>query len=120
MEVLICLALTPMAWLLYLVSEIMRSGTISLVQLGMAGLCSMVLFGLRGWGRWLCVVYDALMIAALAYQASQGQGAALPVVQGAAFALAGGSLFWPATRRAFGQAASQSEAGAIQGTPHSS
>lgn len=112
-QVLICLALTPLAWVLYLGSQIILSGTISLVQLGMAGLCSLVLFGLRGWGRWLCVVYDGLLVAALAYQVLQGQGSALVIAQGAAFALAGGALFWPATRQAFHQAARQPEAGTV-------
>lgn len=106
-QVLVCLALTPLAWILYLASQIILSGTISLVQLGMAGLCSLVLFGLRGWGRWLCVVYDGLLVAALAYQVGQGQGSALIITQGAAFALAGGVLFYPATIRAFQQPARQ-------------
>lgn len=112
-EVLICLALTPLAWILYLASQILLSGTISLVQLGMAGLCSLVLFSLRGWGRWLCVVYDGLLVAALVYQMGQGQGSALAITQGAAFILAAGALFWPATSRAFRQAAPQPEDGAF-------
>ena len=112
-EVLICLALTPLAWVLYLVSEIMLSGTISLVQLGMAGLCSLAVFSLRGWGRWLCVAYYALMVGALILQVSQGQGSPLVMVQGAAFVLAAGALFWPATRRAYRQATLQPEAGAV-------
>lgn len=112
-EVLICLALTPLAWVLYLAGQILLDGTISLVQLGMAGLCSLVLFSLRAWGRWLCVAYDVLLVTSLAYQVSQGQGSPLVMVQGAAFVLAAGALFWPATRRAFRQATLQPEAGAV-------
>ncbi|BEQ14967.1 hypothetical protein [Desulfoferula mesophila] len=114
-EVLICLALTPLAWAFYLVSEIMLSGTISLVQLGMAGLCSLAAFSLRGWGRWLCVAYDALMAGALVFQASQGQFPSLALLQGAAFVIAGGAVFWPATSRAYRQAADQADAGVVQG-----
>ncbi len=101
-EVLVCLALTPVAWIIYLASQIMADGTISLVQLGMAGLCSLVVFGLKGWGRWLCVVYDLLLVGLLAYQANTGTGGVpIPLFQAVAFALAGAALFWPATTRAF-------------------
>ena len=112
-EVLVCLALTPLAWVVYLASQIVADGTISILQLGMAGLCSLVLFSLRGWGRWLCVVYDGLLVAALVYQGDHGQVSALVIAQGATFAVAAVALFWPATSRAFRQAATQAEAGVV-------
>lgn len=112
-EVLICLALTPLAWLLFLISRLLLNGTISLVQLSMAGLCCLALFSLRGWGRWLCVIYDGLMVAALGYQVVQGQGSALVVVQAAALALAALALFWPATVRAFRRPDAQARDNAV-------
>ena len=107
-EVLVCLTLTPLAWVVYLASQIMADGTISILNLSMAGLCSLLLFSLRGWGRWLCVIYDALLVVLLAYQAKNGMGSALlPLAQAATFAVAAVALFWPATIRAFRQAASK-------------
>ena len=49
-EVLACLALTPLAWILYLGGQIAASGTVSVLHLGMAGMCCLALFGLRAWG----------------------------------------------------------------------
>ena len=101
-EVLVCLALTPLAWILCLGGQIAASGTVSVLHLGMAAMCCLALFGLRNWGRWLCLVYNIMMAAALIYQAyTLSSGAALAMAQGMAFVLASSALFWPPVARPF-------------------
>lgn len=100
--VLVCLALTPLAWILCLGGQIAASGTVSVLHLGMAAMCCLALFGLRNWGRWLCLIYNVLMAAALIYQVyNLSSGAALAMAQGMAFVMASLVLFWPPVAQAF-------------------
>lgn len=60
--------LLPLAWIVFLVGQCMTHGTISLVHLGVGGLCCMLIFNESRWGRFFCTIYNILLVISIYLQ----------------------------------------------------
>ena len=98
----LAMILLPLAWVVFLSGQAMTDGTISLVQLGMGGLCCMLVFSFSNWGLWFSGAYNIVLVASIYWQG--GETVKLPLVTIAAtlfFAGATIALFMPRTRALF-------------------
>lgn len=60
--------LLPLAWIVFLLGQCMTQGTISLVHLGVGGLCCMLVFNESRWGRLFCAMYNLLLVISIYLQ----------------------------------------------------
>lgn len=60
--------LLPLAWIVFLLGQGIAQGTISLVHLGVGGLCCMLVFNESKWGRLFCAVYNFLLVISISLQ----------------------------------------------------
>lgn len=67
-ETQLAMILLPLAWVVFLAGQAVTQGTISLVQLGMGGLCCMLVFSQSNWGRWFCSIYNVLLLSSMYLQ----------------------------------------------------
>ena len=98
--------LVPLAWLSFLVCQALISGALSMVQLTMAGLCCMLVLTQKSWGRWLCGIYNAVLVASMFGQGPAAFGGVLAMsAMVSLFSLATLALFLPGTAAVFRQTA---------------
>ncbi len=60
--------LLPLAWIVFLVGQCITEGTISLVHLGVGGLCCMLVLNESRWGRLFCAIYNILLVISMCLQ----------------------------------------------------
>lgn len=90
--------LLPLAWIVFLVGQGMIQGTISLVHLGVGGLCCMLVFNENRWGHLFCAAYNILLIASIYLQGKSVMSWPLmDVVNALLFTVATITLFVPKT-----------------------
>ena len=98
------LILLLLAWLSFLGVQAIISGGLSVIQLTMGGLCCLLVFSLRSWGRWLCGIYNAVLVFSMLSRGPEAFGGMLPLGAVAGlFAAATLALFLPATAAVFRQ-----------------
>lgn len=94
--------LLPLAWFGLIVGQALISGSVSIVQLGLGGLCCMLVFSLKSWGRWFCGVYNVLLVASMFSQGPAAFGGVAPMAALVSlFALCTVTLFLPGTTATF-------------------
>lgn len=99
------LILLPLAWIVFVAGQAMMHGTISLVQLGMGGLCCMLVFSHSNWGRWFCGVYNCLLMLSMCWQGFETMERSLvTIATSLVFAGATIALFMPRTGDVFRKA----------------
>ncbi|MFT5729472.1 MAG: hypothetical protein ACI8PB_003643 [Desulforhopalus sp.] len=90
--------LLPLAWIVFLVGQGMAQGTISLVHLGVGGLCCMLVFNESQWGRLFCAMYNSLLVISIYLQdGSVMEWPLIDVVSTLLFTVATITLFLPKT-----------------------
>lgn len=62
------MVLVPLAWGVLLIGQAVTQGTISVVQLGMGGLCCMLVLSQSNWGRLFCTLYNILLVSSMYVQ----------------------------------------------------
>lgn len=96
------LVLMPLAWLTFAVGQAVFMGALSVVQLGMGGLCCVLVFGQKNWGRWFCGAYNVVLMASLFYQGPAAFGGVwFTSLLASLFALCTVALLLPGTARCF-------------------
>ncbi|TKB05847.1 hypothetical protein [Desulforhopalus sp. IMCC35007] len=60
--------LLPLAWIVFVAGQAIAQGTISLMHLGIGGLCCLLVFNKSRWGRLFCAMYNVLLVISIYLQ----------------------------------------------------